>query len=163
MALLSRRIVIAGSGALLFAGGGVYFGLMRGPEILEPAQVFAVDGVAIRGTDPVAYFTEGKPVAGKKEFSHEWAGATWYFANADNRDTFLAEPDRYAPQYGGFCAWAVAAKGRLYSTQPGNWSIVGGKLYLNYSDGIQEIWDKDRQKFIMDGDKRWPQITGGLV
>ncbi len=163
MHLLTRRNVIIGSGAVMLAGGGAYFGLMRGPEALAPAKVFAVDGIAIRGTDPVAYFTADQPVVGRKEFSHDWAGATWYFASAQNRDVFRAEPSQYAPQYGGFCAWAVAAKGRLYSTQPKNWSIVAGKLYLNYSDKIQDIWEADRQEFIKQGDVRWPEIIGGMA
>ncbi|VAV87914.1 hypothetical protein MNBD_ALPHA07-2340 [hydrothermal vent metagenome] len=163
MQVLTRRNVIGGSVVGMLAGGGVYFGLLRGPETLEPAKVFAVDGIAIRGTDPVAYFTAGQPVMGRVEFSHGWAGATWYFASADNRDAFRVEPGKYAPQYGGFCAWAVAAKGRLYSTQPKNWSIVGDKLYLNYSDKIQEIWESDRQGFITQGDARWPEIIGDMV
>jgi YHS domain-containing protein len=163
MALLTRRTIIAGSGALMLAGGGAYFGLMRGPENLEPAKVFAVDGIAIRGTDPVAYFTDDQPVIGSKEFSQDWAGATWHFASAQNRDTFRVDPGAYAPQYGGFCAWAVAAKGRLYSTQPKNWTIVDGKLYLNYSDKIQMIWEEDQPGFIKQGDMRWPQLIGDMA
>jgi YHS domain-containing protein len=162
MALLTRRVMITGAGALILAGIGAYFGLMRGPESLTPAKVFTVDGVAIRGTDPVAYFKQGKPVAGRAEFSADWAGATWYFANAQNREAFLADPSAYAPQYGGFCAWAVAAKGKLYSTQPGNWSIIEGKLYLNYSDDIQALWEKDPQGFIKQADQRWPEIIGDM-
>ena len=70
----------------------------------------------------------------------EWNGATWHFASADNRAAFADDPGAYAPQYGGFCAWAVAEKGKLYSTQPDNWAIIDGKLYLNYNDDIQERW-----------------------
>ena len=163
MLVLTRRHAMIGASAVIFAGVGAYLGVMRGPETLEPAKVFAVDGIAIRGTDPVAYFTENQPITGRKEFSHDWAGATWYFATAENRDAFRANPNAYAPQYGGFCAWAVAAKGRLYSTQPKNWSVVAGKLYLNYSDKIQDLWEADRQAFIAQGDVRWPEIIGDMT
>jgi len=162
MNFLTRRSMITGAGAIVLAGGGVYYGLMRGPDSLEPAKVFAVDGVAIRGTDPVAYFTEGQPVAGRDDISQDWAGATWYFASVQNRDAFREDPSAYAPQYGGFCAWAVAAKGQLYSTQAKNWSIVEDKLYLNYSDKIQGIWEENRPGFIKQGDARWLEIIGNM-
>jgi YHS domain-containing protein len=97
-------------------------------------------------------------VSGLAEVSAEWNGATWQFANDENRAAFLAEPSEYAPQYGGFCAWAVAAKGKLYSTEPRNWSIVEGKLYLNFNDGIQRRWNADIAGFIARGDARWPGI-----
>lgn len=156
---ISRRTLILSATACVAAAAGGYV-LLRGEGPLPPHSVFAVDGVAIRGTDPVAYFTEGEPVAGSEEFSHDWSGATWYFASAENRDAFAAAPEEYAPQYGGFCAWAVADKGELYSTQPDNWAIVDGKLYLNFSDGVQETWNTDRPGFIAEGDRRWPELTG---
>ncbi|MEP3279086.1 MAG: YHS domain-containing (seleno)protein [Stappiaceae bacterium] len=159
MRKLNRRTLLIGAGAtfVLAAGGGaVLMSLL--PEELEARPVFSENGVAIRGTDPVSYFTEQKPVLGSEKFAADWNGTTWHFASADNRETFLADPDRYAPQYGGFCAWAVAEKGKLYSTQPQNWSIVDGKLYLNYNDGVQENWEKDIPGFIEEGDRRWPEV-----
>jgi YHS domain-containing protein len=129
-----------------------------GFEELATAPVYAPQGVAIRGTDPVAYFTEGRAVPGAQAHSLDWNGATWHFASADNRAAFADDPDRYAPQYGGFCAWAVAEKGKLYSTQPDNWKIVDGKLYLNYNDDIQSRWQDDIPGFIAQGDERWPKI-----
>lgn len=125
------------------------------PALAE--QVFTSWGVAIRGTDPVAYFTEGRPVEGSSEFSAEWNDATWYFANAANREAFLATPEAYAPQYGGFCSWAVA-QGYTASTDPDAWRIVDGKLYLNYSLGVQKDWEQDILGNIGKADVNWPGL-----
>jgi YHS domain-containing protein len=119
------------------------------------------DGVAIDGTDTVAYFTQGKPVAGSAEFTHDWQGATWQFASAENRDLFAADPTAYAPQYGGYCAWAVGEKNSLASTEPERWAIVDDKLYLNFNRGVQRRWDKDRAGFITQGDINWPDLVAG--
>ena len=99
-------------------------------------------GVAIEGADPVAYFTEGKAVEGSDDFAHEWMGATWRFVSAANRDRFAAEPDRYAPQYGGYCAWAVS-QGYTAKIDPEAWTIVDGRLYLNYSKEVRTQWSAD--------------------
>ena len=159
MAGMTRRRVLIAAGVLGLAAVAVagqrYLG---GFEELATAPVYAPDGVAIRGTDPVAYFTEGRAVAGSEAHSFDWNGATWQFASADNRAAFADDPSAYAPQYGGFCAWAVAEKGKLYSTQPDNWAIVDGKLYLNYNDDIQSRWQADIPGFITEGDTRWPEI-----
>ncbi|PKQ13210.1 MAG: YHS domain protein [Alphaproteobacteria bacterium HGW-Alphaproteobacteria-1] len=157
---IGRRQVLVAAGGLAL-GGAAFAGLRLWSARLEElatAPVFSTDGVAIRGTDPVAYFTERRPEAGDPAHVHDWRGAVWHFATAENRDRFAVEPERYAPQYGGFCAWAVAEKGKLYSTQPGNWSIVDGKLYLNFNDDIQARWETDIPGFIMAGDRRWPEI-----
>ncbi len=119
--------------------------------------IFIEDGVAIRGADPVAYFTQGEYVPGTAEFTHEYSGATWQFASAENRDTFAADPDAYAPEYGGFCAWAVS-QGQTASIDPTAWKIVDGKLYLNYSDGIQKRWEKDIPGNIAKADENWPDV-----
>lgn len=146
---------LAALGGAAVAGLRLWHG---GFEELAAAPVFAPDGVAIRGTDPVAYHTEGRPIAGEATHAHEWRGAVWHFASGENRDLFVADPERFAPQYGGFCAWAVAARGKLYSTQPGNWSIVDGRLYLNFNDDIQARWETDIPGFIIEADRRWPEI-----
>lgn len=114
-------------------------------------------GTAIDGTDPVAYFTEGKPVPGKREFSHEWNRATWRFSSAENRDLFAANPEKYAPQYGGYCAWAVS-QGYTASTDPEAWKIVDEKLYLNYNKSVQANWEKDIPGHIASGDANWPKV-----
>lgn len=114
-------------------------------------------GAAIDGTDPVAYFTMGKPVEGSSEFAHEWNGATFHFSSAENRDLFAADPEKYAPQYGGYCAWAVS-QGYTASTDPEAWKIVDGKLYLNYSKSVQQTWEQDIPGNIAAGDGNWPKV-----
>ena len=127
-------------------------------QALASKSVFVDDGFAIRGYDPVAYFTEGKPVEGKAEFTAEYEGATWRFASAANRDKFTADPAAFAPQYGGFCAYAVS-QGYTAKIEPDAWKIVDGKLYLNYDKRVQRIWEKDIPGYITDADKNWPQLA----
>lgn len=127
------------------------------PALAQKAEVYSSWlGAAIRGTDPVAYFTEGKPVEGSRKFTHEWKGATWRFASAANRDAFAAAPEKYAPQYGGYCAYGVA-NGYTVSTVPEAWSIVGGKLYLNYSLAVRSDWLKDVPGHIGKANANWPR------
>jgi YHS domain-containing protein len=118
--------------------------------------------VAIEGTDPVAYFTEGKPIAGSSEFEHEWMGATWRFASAENRDLFAADPEKYAPQYGGYCAWAVS-QGYTAKIDPEAWSIVDDRLYLNYSKDVRTQWSEDIPGNITKGDANWPKLRADLA
>ncbi|MCU0570050.1 MAG: YHS domain-containing protein [Oculatellaceae cyanobacterium Prado106] len=112
-------------------------------------------GVAIDGTDPVAYFFAQRPVPGNPEFSHTWMNATWHFSSAANRDLFAANPEQYAPQYGGFCAFAVA-NGYTASTVPEAWSIVDGKLYLNFDLGVRDRWEQDIPGNINKANQNWP-------
>jgi YHS domain-containing protein len=118
--------------------------------------------VAIEATDPVAYFTEGKPVEGSSEFEHEWMGATWRFASAENRDLFAADPEKYAPQYGGYCAWAVS-QGYTAKIDPEAWTIVDDRLYLNYSKDVRTQWSQDVPGNITKGDANWPKIRADLA
>ena len=113
-------------------------------------------GTAIDGTDPVAYFTQNRPVEGDSDITHDWNGATWRFSSEANRAAFIENPEKYAPQYGGYCAWAVS-KGYTASTDPEAWKIVDGKLYLNYSKSVQSQWEQDIPGNIASGDKNWPQ------
>ena len=116
-------------------------------------------GVAIKGHDPVAYFTDGKPVKGSSDHTHSWNDATWRFASADHRDRFAADPERYAPQYGGYCAWAVSQNDTA-GIDPAAWKIVDDKLYLNYSAKIQARWAKDIPGNIAKADANWPGLLG---
>jgi YHS domain-containing protein len=116
-------------------------------------------GLAIGGYDPVAYFTEGRPVEGTSDFTTEWKGATWRFASVAHRDAFVANPDKYAPQYGGYCAWAVAHD-KTAAIDPEAWRIVDGKLYLNYSKDIQKQWEQDVPGYIGKADAIWPRLLG---
>ncbi len=117
-------------------------------------------GGAIRGYDPVAYHTEGKPVAGKRAHRVEWKGATWSFASAGNKALFEADPEKYAPRYGGYCAWAVS-RGYTASIDPDAWSIVDGALYLNFNLGVRDQWSNDVPGNIAKGDVNWPKLLAG--
>ena len=121
------------------------------------APVFSTEEGAIRGYDPVAYFTVGKPVRGKDEYATKWQGATFKFSSAENLALFKAEPTAYAPQYGGYCAFAVS-KGATAGTVPDAWSIVDGKLYLNYSLNVRNRWSKDVPGNIKAADRNWPAV-----
>ncbi len=114
-------------------------------------------GVAVDGTDVVAYFKENKPVAGNRSITHDWNGATWRFSSEANRDAFAADPVAYAPQYGGYCAYAVS-EGYTASTTPEAWRIVDGKLYLNYSKDVQGLWAQDIPGRIARADGNWPKV-----
>jgi YHS domain-containing protein len=125
---------------------------------VEPVNVTA-DGVAIKGYDPVAYFLEGRPVQGTREFEYTWMGAKWLFASAENRALFEADPEKYAPQYGGYCAYAVS-QGKTADIEPEAWNIIGGKLYLNLNKEVQELWSKDPRGYIEKADRNGPGIRG---
>jgi YHS domain-containing protein len=114
-------------------------------------------GTALQGYDPVAYFKEGKPVKGKSEYRYDWMGAKWYFSSAGNRDAFAKEPEKYAPQFGGYCAWAVSL-GKTANIDPQAWKIVDGKLYLNYSKDVQKMWEGDIPGNIKKGQENWPRL-----
>ena len=117
---------------------------------------------AIKGADPVAYFslTEGEDaVIGSKDITAQWNGATWHFASEANKQAFIAEPEKYAPQYGGYCAFAVSHN-FTKSTNPDAWKIVDGKLYLNLSKGVQKKWKKDIPGNIQRADTNWPNVLG---
>ena len=127
---------------------------------IEPVNKTTFGSLAIKGYDPVAYFTEGKPVEGTKQFTYEWMKATWRFANANNRELFAKDPEKYAPQYGGYCAYAVS-EGYTADIDPKSWKIVNEKLYLNYNPAAQQLWEKDIPSRIAKADKNWPELKEG--
>ena len=116
-------------------------------------------GVAIEGYDPVAYFTEGKPIEGSDDLTATHDGATYRFASVANRDAFAADPAKYAPQYGGFCAYAVA-HGATAPIDPEAFTVLDGKLYLNYSDHVRAQWRNDAAEFISRANENWPDLSG---
>ena len=138
-------------GAVLVHPGDI--ALARSPEIYTGI----LSSTAVGGYDPVAYFTEGKPVEGKRGITWTWKGATWRFASEKNRDAFKAKPDAHAPQYGGHCAWAVS-NGYTAKGDPKYWKVVNGKLYLNYNAKVQGDWEKDAAGHISKGDINWPAV-----
>lgn len=119
-------------------------------------------GVAIEGYDTVAYFTDGEAKKGSEEFVLEWLGATWLFANAEHRDLFAKQPVKYAPQYGGHCALGTAFGESTANIDPEAWSIVDGKLYLQYSKSGREEWERDRANRIAAADQKWPEVKARL-
>lgn len=119
---------------------------------------------AVGGYDTVAYFTEGKPVKGSKKFKTTYMEAEWRFSSQENLDAFLADPQKYAPQYGGYCAWAMGGaengtRGFKASGDPKIWKIVDGKLYLNYDEDIYEKWSVDIPGFIEKADRFYPETV----
>ena len=113
--------------------------------------------VAIHGYDTVAYFNQGAPVKGSAEHAFTYKGAEWHFSSAENRNLFEAEPARYAPQYGGHCAYA-ASRGYFADIDPAAWRVHDGKLYLNYSLKVQKLWERDVEGNIVKGDANWPKM-----
>lgn len=154
--MLTRRATLA-----LFATAApaaVLSGLPTPARAAEP-MVYQRRGRAIRGTDPVAYFTQGRPVDGARGITFDWNGATWHFASDANRAMFAADPDRYAPAFGGYCAWA-AAQGYVAATRPEAWSIYEGRLYLNANLNVRSMWEAGLPTIIAQGEANWPAILG---
>lgn len=115
------------------------------------------NGLAIHSYDVVSYFTDGRPAKGSPQYTADWMGAKWRFISPEHRDLFQREPAKYAPQYGGCCAWAVS-KGYTANGDPEAWRIVNGKLYLNYNKRIQKKWEQDTAARIQEGDRNWSKL-----
>lgn len=141
--VLTLAIALGASGPVLAADDPVY------------TKVFS--NVAVSGYDPVSYFTDGDPKKGSKAIQMEWNGATWRFGSEQNKQLFVAAPEKYAPQYGGYCAWAVS-RGYTASGDPKVWKIVDGKLYLNYNKAVGEEWREDIAGNIARADHNWPSV-----
>jgi len=124
----------------------------------SPVNKSLLGGTAVKGYDVVAYFEDGEAREGSSDFETEWRGATWQFTSADHRDRFAADPERYAPQYGGYCAYGMA-KGKAVDVDPQAWRIVDGKLYLNYSKKVQSLWEKDVPGYVAKADANWPGVV----
>jgi len=156
ISLTSRRAIVSYIAVAVVAVGATV-GLLAWPSTAEIAA-YNVDSdhVAIHGYDTVAYFTEGKAVKGRGEFAHVWEDASWHFASAANRDLFTANPDRYAPEYGGYCALGIAA-GEFAHVDPEAWTIVDGKLYLNKSKQLMEVWRESTATHLWISDHNWTE------
>jgi YHS domain-containing protein len=143
---MDRRALVAAFGVLAFASAA----RAGTPEINLDG------GAAVGGYDAVSYFS-GAPVQGSGDFKTTWKDAEWRFASQANLDAFKASPENYAPQYGGYCAYAVA-KGATAPGDPTVYKVVDGKLYLNLSSSVQSLWVKDIPGFIKAADKNWPGV-----
>ncbi|MDH3264980.1 MAG: YHS domain protein [Paracoccaceae bacterium] len=148
----TRRALLA-QAALLPA-----LALARPARAAEP-EIFARDGIALGGADPVGYFTGGGPVAGSAAEALMWRGAVWMFASARNRMAFEMDPTSYCPRFGGYCAWAMA-RGNLEPTVPEAWTIHQGRLYLNSSLEIRSRWQGDIPAVIARAEANWPGVLG---
>jgi YHS domain-containing protein len=149
-----RLLTVTGL-VLLFAAG---FATAPAANADTPYNV-NLFGIAIKGYDPVAYFTQGEPVKGDKEFQVDWEGATWRFANAANLETFKGDPEKHTPRYGGYCAYGVA-NNYLVNIDPDAWTVYEGRLYLNYSLKVREQWLEDIPGYIEKANANWPGLKG---
>ena len=131
--------------------------LFTGKLYAQKSQINIQNGKAISGYDPVAYFTESKPTPGKSDYTTTYAGADWYFSSAKNLELFKKNPEKYLPQYGGYCAFGVAG-GYKAKISPEAWTISNGKLYLNYNLKVQSDWLKEKEDMIQKADKNWDRV-----
>ena len=123
----------------------------------QQSPVFVTDDGALRGYDVVAFFQEQKPVLGSKTITHAWNGAVWHFVSEENKNTFAADPEKYAPQYGGYCAYGMS-NGYKAPTQIDTWTIVDGKLYFNYNKQVQKDWNSKQAELIQKANQNWPTV-----
>jgi YHS domain-containing protein len=142
MVVLGLVVGIAGSAA-------------AGADSSVPA-VNAAEGIGLKGYDPVAYFIKGAPTKGSEQYSYLWTGVTYRFASAGNLEKFKADPEKYLPQYGGYCAYAMSLD-RIADIDPSRWAIVNGKLYLNNGFVAEKLWLLNKSGNIVSADRNWPQ------
>jgi YHS domain-containing protein len=123
----------------------------------QKSPVFVTAEGAIRGYDPVAFFKEQKPILGSREIHYTWNGAVWYFSSVENKEAFENDPEKFAPQYGGYCAYGTA-NGYKAPSHPETGCVVDGKLYFNYNKQVQKDWNNNRSELIQKADKNWPEV-----
>ncbi|WP_276485540.1 YHS domain-containing (seleno)protein [Paraflavitalea pollutisoli] len=140
---------------LLFGIGGLLLATLSTQA--QQQEVFTVDGKAIKGYDPVAFFKVAMPVKGIDSFSYTYKGAQWQFCSRENLEAFKANPEAYAPQYGGYCAYGTA-EGHKAPTQTDTWTIINNKLYFNYNSKVKQSWLKDTTHLIEKADRQWPAV-----
>lgn len=145
--------------AIVYPITGILVLLLSVPALAgQPVFTGEDDDVAVKGYDVVAYFTRGEPTEGSPEHALQWQGAEWRFANAEHLALFRENPRRYAPAYGGYCAYGVV-KGKALASSPEYWTIEDGRLYLNLNAEVQKLWDEDRQTHIRTADGNWPDLA----
>jgi YHS domain-containing protein len=146
----SLRVIVLIFGILLSASA------LAGDSPTSPvAAVNTAAGLGLKGYDPVAYFTEGRPTPGIDQYTYSWKGVTYRFASADNLARFQTDPEKYLPQYGGYCAYAMSLD-RIADIDPSRWAIINGKLYLNNGYLAQSLWSLNKGGNIASGDRNWP-------
>jgi YHS domain-containing protein len=125
----------------------------------QSTEIFSNKKGAINGYDAVAYFKENKPIKGDTQFNYQWKDANWYFSSKENLETFKENPEKHIPQYGGYCAYGTS-EGHKAPTQPDAWTIVDGKLYLNYNKDVKALWSKNQSELIKKADANWGELKG---
>ncbi len=137
------------------AGLGILFWVS-----LVSAKTYLTDSnrLALKGYDPVVYFEENRTSPGSEYYQYEWSGAKWYFTSAGNKQKFLASPEKYAPQYGGYCAYDMR-QGTKTETDPEAWVIADDKLYLFHNSTVKAEWDKNREDNIKSANEKWLAMT----
>ncbi len=140
----------------------LFIGIVVGIAACSKASDFAsvntnAEGTALHGFDAVAYFAVDSAVQGNRNYEYAWNGAKWLFANAENLEKFRQNPESYAPQYGGYCSYAVS-KGYTADADPQAWKIVDGKLFLNYSPEVKELWEKEQSDNIKKAEGNWKEF-----
>lgn len=159
----AKHLTLAGASLAVALG----LGLVGPAEAGSRVNTGYFGGMAIKGYDPVAYFTEARAVKGSPEFQHKFLGETWHFANAGHRDVFAANPVAYAPQYGGFCAgevmYADVSSGITTNINPEAWRIIDGKLYLFYDTDYAEFFEQNAKEFVDKADGNWPTVESRLL
>ncbi len=148
MMMLTRRFILGALSAFFLAPAA---------HAQDMPVYYTTDGVALAGYDAVSYFDGAKPIMGMPENSVMWKGARWHFASQENRELFESDPRAFAPQFGGYCSYAMAM-GTLKSTDPNAWQVVNGRLYLTHSEAIEKIWQQDRAEYIHLAEENWPVI-----
>ena len=123
----------------------------------QQSEVFVKDGKAIRGYDPVAFFTLNRPEKGYDSLQYHWKNAVWLFSSRGNLEKFTADPEKFCPQYGGYCAYGTA-DGHKAPTETDTWTIVNGKLYFNYNQKVKSFWTKNQEALILKADANWVGI-----
>jgi YHS domain-containing protein len=141
---------------------GFFARTAAGAEKSPVPAVNAAEGVGVKGYDPVAYFTLGRPSPGVDQYSYQLKGVTYRFASAEDRDNFKADPEKYLPQYGGYCAYAMSIN-RIADIDPSRWAIVNNKLYLNNNYLSFHLWSLDKSGNIASADRNWPQYPKKAV
>ncbi len=156
--VLARRIVLSA----IVLGGAAAYAVDGGTQTTAPLVNVDAHGLALAGHDPVAYFTDGRPVPGSPEITSQHAGATYRFASAEHKALFDADPAKYAPQFGGYCAYGMS-RGHTAPVEVDAFAIVDGRLLLQYNKQVREMFRKDERGNLARADKYWPRVqaSGG--
>ena len=150
--VLARRLGIFG---VVLLAGFVFSGFSSVAEAKD--SYHTRKGRALEGYDAVSYFTQARAVRGNPSYAARWGGVEWLFSNAKNRDTFLGSPERYAPQFGGYCAYGVS-QGYTVRGDPEQWNVYRGRLYVNYNAGVKRQWEARKDSYIRQAQGRWPSV-----